>query len=64
MGGGKGLRMEENERENVALIWVKTDPRPADTEAAVAGSGAGELTSVRKPGFFHNLLLDKQQRRV
>lgn len=60
---GRGARMEENERENVALIWVKTDPRPADTEAAVAGSRAGELTSVRNSGFFH-LLLDWQKKRV
>ena len=42
--------MEENERENVPLISVKTDPRPADTVAAVASSSGGsELTSVRKP---------------
>lgn len=33
-----GLGMEENERENVPLISVKTDPRPADTVAAVASS--------------------------
>lgn len=37
--------MEENERENVPLISVKTDPRPADTVAAVAS----KLTSVREP---------------
>ncbi|TNN89407.1 hypothetical protein EYF80_000010 [Liparis tanakae] len=41
--------MEENERENVPLISVKTDPRPADTVAAVAGSRGSKLTSVRKP---------------
>jgi len=46
LGAALGLGMEENERENVPLISVKTDPRPADTVAAVAGS---ELTSVRKP---------------
>lgn len=43
-----GLGMEENERENVPLISVKTDPRPADTVAAVAGSRGSKLTSVRK----------------
>lgn len=48
-GGGLGLGMEENERGNVALISVKTDPRPADTVAAVAGSRGSELTSVRTP---------------
>ena len=44
-----GLGMEENERENVPLISVKTDPRPADTVAAVASSNGSKLTSVRKP---------------
>lgn len=44
-----GLGMEENERENVPLISLKTDPRPADTVAAVASSSRGsELTSVRR----------------
>lgn len=41
--------MEENERENVPLISVKTDPRPADTVAAVASSRGSGLTSVREP---------------
>lgn len=44
-----GLRMEENERENVPLILVKTDPRPADTVSAVASSRGSKLTSVREP---------------
>lgn len=48
-GKAAELGMEENERENVPLIWVKTDPRPADTVAAVAGSRRSRLTSVRKP---------------
>lgn len=42
------LGMEENERETVPLISVKTDPRPADTVAAVASSRGSELTSVRE----------------
>lgn len=48
-GAAVGLGMEENERENVPLISVKTDPRPADTVAAVASSGGSKLTSVREP---------------
>lgn len=49
LGAVMGLGMEENERENVPLISVKTDPRPADTVAAVASSNGSKLTSVRKP---------------
>lgn len=49
--------MEENERENVPLISVKTDPRPADTVAAMAGSGGSNLTSVRKPGDSCSMIL-------
>lgn len=49
LGAAVGLGMEENERENVPLISVKTDPRPADTVAAMASSGGSNLTSVRKP---------------
>lgn len=49
LGAVMGLGMEENERENVPLISVKTDPRPADTVAAVASSRGSKLTSVRKP---------------
>lgn len=48
LGAAVGLGMEENERENVPLISVKTDPRPADTVAAVASSRGSKLTSVRK----------------
>lgn len=51
MGGGAAMEpgMEENERENVPLMSVKTDHRPADTVAAVASSRGSELTSVREP---------------
>lgn len=48
-GVAVGLGMEENERENVPLILVKTDPRPADTVSAVASSRGSKLTSVREP---------------
>ena len=49
LGAAVGLGMEENERENVPLISVKTDPRPADTVAATASSRGSNLTSVRTP---------------
>lgn len=42
--------MEENERENEPLMSLKTDPRPADTAAAVAGSRGGGPTSVGRAG--------------
>lgn len=48
LGLGGGLGMEENERENVPLISVKTDPRPADTVAAVASSRGSEADISEK----------------
>ena len=72
-GAAAGLGMEENERENVPLISVKTDPRPADTVAAVASSRGSELTSVRKPEDSCSVipstkpwlfLLDKWEKRI
>lgn len=47
-GAAVGLGMEENERENVPLISVKTDPRPADTVAAVASSRGSEADISEK----------------
>lgn len=49
LGAAEGLGMEENERENVPLISLKTDPRPADTVALVASSTGSRLTSAREP---------------
>lgn len=68
-----GVGMEENERENVPLISVKTDPRPADTVAAVASSRGSKLTSSEKARglMFHDpstkpwlFLLDKRKKRI
>lgn len=48
-GGWWSRGMEANERENVPLISVKTDRRPADTVAAAAGGRGSELTSASAP---------------
>lgn len=50
LGAAAGPWMEENKRENVPLIWLKTDPRPADTVAAVASSTGSKQTSFRARG--------------
>lgn len=73
LGAVEGLGMEENERENVPLISVKTDPRPADTVAAVASKQRQQADiSERARGLmFRDLftktrlfLLDKREKRI
>lgn len=64
LGAVIGLGMEENERENVPLISVKTDPRPADTMAAVASSNGNKLTSVRKPEDLCSVIFHQALARV